>query len=313
MEKPQASRSVKGRATLDKQIRGSQNMATSQSHTLGEFIGAFFEDLMKKPIRDFAVRNGLYFDSFGVRKARDSKKVTWVDIHGSKHDLDFVIEKGGSDDQMGEPVAFIELAWRRYTKHSKNKAQEISGAVDPICENYKMQKPFKGAILSGQFTDSAIQQLKDDDFHVLYIPFEKIVSAFSLHGLDIDYGESTRESEIRKKFTAVSKKSNRMLIEAVRNTLLRDCRREISRFVSELTASYRRKIKTICILPLHGKRTEMADVVSAINFLNGYARIPLGARLEYIEIVVIYNTGTRIHGQFKERAEAVEFLTHIQD
>ena len=288
-------------------------MATSQSHTLGEFIGAFFEDLMKKPIQDFAVRNGLYFDSFGVRKARGSKKVTWVDIHGSKHDLDFVIEKGGSDDLRGEPIAFIELAWRRYTKHSKNKVQEISGAVDPICENYKLQKPFKGAILSGQFTESAIQQLRDDDFHVLYIPFEKILRAFSVHGLDIDYDESTRESEIRKKFAAVSKKSNRVLIGDVRKALLQDCSREISQFVSELAASYRRKIKTICILPLHGKRTEVADVASAINFLNGYEGIPQETQLEYIEVVVTYNTGTRIHGQFKERVEAVEFLAHIQD
>ena len=68
-------------------------MANSQSHKLGEFIGAFFEDLMKKPFSDFADKNGLYFDTIGPRKARRGKKVTWTDIHGSKHDLDFVLEK----------------------------------------------------------------------------------------------------------------------------------------------------------------------------------------------------------------------------
>jgi hypothetical protein len=109
-------------------------MATSPSHTLGEFIGSFFEDLMKKPISEFATTENLYFDSAGVRKARPGKKVTWTDVHGSRHDLDFVLEQGGTDAVIGNPVAFIELAWRRYTKHSKNKVQEIEGAVNPICE-----------------------------------------------------------------------------------------------------------------------------------------------------------------------------------
>ena len=142
-------------------------MATSQSHTLGEFLRTFFENLMKEPVREFAAANGLYFDCFGERKARKGKKVTWTDIHGSKHDLDFVLEKGGTDNAVGEPVAFIELAWRRYTKHSKNKVQEISGAVNPICQRYEATNPFKGAILSGQFTENSLNQLKNDDFSCL--------------------------------------------------------------------------------------------------------------------------------------------------
>lgn len=287
-------------------------MATSQSHTLGEFIGAFFEDLMKKPIRDFSTRNGLYFDSIGDRKARNGKKITWEDIHGSKHDLDFVIERGGSEDIIGEPIAFIELAWRRYTKHSKNKVQEIAGAVDPICEKYQLQKPFKGAILSGQFTESSIRQLKDDDFHVLYIPFEKLIRAFKVKGFDVDYDENTRESEIKKKYAAVSKKCNRALVKDVGRRLLKDCEQEISQFLSELSASYKRKIQNICILPLHGKRTEVGNIDAAIDFINAYEDIPDEVRLEYIEIIVTYNTGTKIQGQFKARDEAVAFLSCIQ-
>ena len=69
-------------------------MAKSQSHTLGEFIGAFFEDLMKKPIREFAQMHGLYFDTNCPRKARGGKKtLEWTDVHGNKHRLDFVIEE----------------------------------------------------------------------------------------------------------------------------------------------------------------------------------------------------------------------------
>ena len=241
-------------------------MAKSQSHTLGEFIGAFFEDLMKKPIRDFANKNGLFFDTIGPRKARGGRKLTWTDVHGSKHDLDFVLEKGGTEDTIGEPVAFIELAWRRYTKHSKNKAQEISGAVNPICEKYELRKPFKGAILSGQFTDNSLNQLRNDDFHVLYI----------------------------------------------REEILKTCEPEINQFVSELAASYNRKIKNICILPLHGKRIEVVNVEKAIDFINGYTDLPETYTLEYIEVIVTYNNGTIIQCQFKEKEEAVEFLERIK-
>jgi len=287
-------------------------MANSQSHKLGEFIGAFFEDLMKKPFRDFADKNGLYFDTIGPRKARSGKKVTWTDVHGSKHDLDFVLEKGGSEESFGQPVAFIELAWRSYTKHSKNKAQEIQGAVNPICEKYQLLKPFKGAILSGQFTDNAINQLHSDDFHVLYIPLSKLVEAFSTHGLDVYFDEDTTEAALRKKYAAVSKKANKPLLEKIREEILKTCEPEIKQFVKELSDTYKRKIKTICILPLHGKRTEVADVEKAIDYINGYTDIPTDHSLEYIEVIVTYNNGTIIQCQFKEKDEAVDFLEKIK-
>ncbi len=287
-------------------------MAISQSHTLGEFIGAFFEDLMKKPIREFAQKHNLYFDTFGERKARSSKKVSWIDIHGSKHDLDFVLEKGGTEEIIGEPVAFIELAWRRYTKHSKNKAQEIAGAVNPICDKYKCIKPFKGAILSGQFTENSLTQLKSDDFHVLYIPFEKLVRAFSVHGLDIDFDEDSKETDVKRKYAAVSKRSNKSLLEKVREEILKSCDVEIKQFIAELEASYIRKIQTICILPLHGMRTEVADVEKAIAFINGYTNLPVDQKLEYIEVIVTYNTGSIIQCQFKEKSEVLYFLNRLK-
>ncbi|MBR1593784.1 MAG: hypothetical protein IJ659_03335 [Alloprevotella sp.] len=287
-------------------------MAKSQSHTLGEFIGAFFEDLMKKPIREFAEKNSLFFDSIGPRKARKGKKLTWTDVHGSKHDLDFVIEKGGTEETIGEPVAFIELAWRRYTKHSKNKVQEISGAVNPICEKYVLVKPFKGAILSGQFTENSLNQLKSDNFHVLYIPFDKLVQAFKVHGLDVYFDEDSKEADVKRKYAAIVKRSSKLLLEKVREEILKSCETEISHFVSELTLSYNRKIKAICILPLHGTRTEVIDVEKAIDFINGYDGIPKDNHLEYIEVIVTYNNGTLIQCQFKEKDEAIEFLERIK-
>ena len=288
-------------------------MAKSQSHQLGEFIGSFFEDLMKKPIREFTDKQGLYFDTNRPRKARGNKKtLTWTDIHSNKHRLDFVLEKGGTESCFGEPVAFIELAWRKYTKHSKNKAQEISGAVNPICEKYEMIKPFKGAILSGVFTENSLSQLKSEGFHVLYIPSEIIVQAFSIYGLDIDYDEDSKEADVKKKYAAISKKSNIPILEKVRQEILKMCKTEIEQFITELSSSYNRKIKTICILPLHGSRTELESIEKAIDFINGYSTLPEEHNLEYIEVIVSYNNGTIIQCQFKEKEEAVSFLDKIR-
>lgn len=286
-------------------------MASSQSHTLGEFLGTYFEDLMKSPIREFAEKNGLYFDYYGLRKTRKGKKVSWLDIHGSSHDLDFVIEKNGTDSTIGTPVAFIELAWRRYTRHSKNKVQEIAGAVNPICEKFKRVKPFKGAILSGQFTENSLNQLRNDDFHVLYVPFDKVVQAFKVHNIDIYFDENTKESDMKRMYDNITKKSNKLLLDKVRSELLATCTDEINAFINELEKSYRRKISSIYILPLHGVKTEVPNIEMAIRFLHDYDGLPDNHQLQYIEIIVNYNNGSVIQGQFKEKDEVIDFLNNI--
>jgi hypothetical protein len=57
--------------------------------------------------------------------------------------LDFVLEKDGSVVTRGTPIAFIETAWRRYAKHSRNKAQEIQGAIIPLLETHRNYAPLE--------------------------------------------------------------------------------------------------------------------------------------------------------------------------
>ena len=54
---------------------------------------------------------------------------------------DYVLERGGTDTVRGLPAAFIETAWRRYTKHSRNKAQEIQGAVLALAHAKRLPAP----------------------------------------------------------------------------------------------------------------------------------------------------------------------------
>src|SRR5438034_655301 len=112
-------------------------MATSPAHRFGQDLGNLLEDVVLNRIllprlAVFAQAKNYYLDWQRDRPARPGKKVTWQDKYGNAHDLDFVIEIGGTDRQIGRPIAFIEAAWRRYTKHSKNKAQEIQGALLPV-------------------------------------------------------------------------------------------------------------------------------------------------------------------------------------
>src|SRR4051812_30535648 len=119
-------------------------MAEAPGHRLGQIIGETLERAVEPVLADFAAKHGIYLDKHGARPARPGKKLTWTDALGNKHDLDYVLERGGTDSTIGLPVAFIETAWRRYTKHSRNKAQEIQGAVLPLVATHSTTKPFAG-------------------------------------------------------------------------------------------------------------------------------------------------------------------------
>ena len=135
-------------------------MAESPAHKFGQLIGEILESTILPQLETFCSTNNLYLDhQKKVRPARSGKKVAWSDQYGNTHDLDFVIERDGTDQQIGRPVAFIESAWRRYTKHSRNKAQEIQGAILPLAEKYKWNNPFLGAVLASAGAISGIIKL----------------------------------------------------------------------------------------------------------------------------------------------------------
>lgn len=287
-------------------------MANSYAHQLGEFIGSFFENSMKKPIRTLSKNNGLFFDSYGYREARGKDKITWEDIHGSHHDLDYVIEDGGTKKNIGKPVAFIELAWRRYTKHSKNKVQEIQGAIDPIYEKYKDYDPFKGAILCGEFTQNSIEQLRDDGFHVLYIPYNSLVSAFKKYNIDILYGEDTKETWFKNSYENIKAQElyDKNLIKKIAKKLINDNKKEINKFLEELSIHFNRCIKFIRVLPLHGTERDIDSLDKAISFIENYG--PTNTQtypLKEFVVWVVYNNGDSIKGDFSTKEATINFLS----
>ena len=286
-------------------------MAESLAHTFGQVIGNVLEDAIEPALQRFADERGLYLDKKGPRRAREGKKVTWTDLHGNAHDLDFVLERGGTDNAFGTPVAFIETAWRRYTKHSRNKAQEIQGAIQVLALTYKHCCPFIGAILAGVFTDGAINQLKSLGFHILFFPYESIVEVFQKVGIDASFDEGTPEKEFRTKLSrwkTASKKAKR----SVAMQLIETRQNDINDFLSALDNVVKRRIERIIVVPLHGRETECSSVGEAIAFLSSYEISHVSGAVYKYEIHIRYSSGDKITAEFAEKTSALDFLKKYQ-
>ena len=283
-------------------------MAESFSHKWGQIIGNLIQEFICETLQQIADEHGLYLDYQKKRKARNSKKVTWQDRYGNFHDLDYVLERGGTEDTRGLPVAFIETAWRRYTKHSRNKAQEIEGALIPLADTYSHLNPFLGVVLAGVFTQGAIDQLESKRFKILYIKYEKIVQAFITAGIDASFNEKTLETNFENKISqwnslSVQQRNN------IKNQLLNIERSNIDNFISTLQQSFARQVQGVTVIILHGLSQQIANVEDAIGYIQNY-QDNLSAITPVIkyEIDIRYNNGDIIQAIFQSKVEAIKFL-----
>ena len=286
-------------------------MAEAAGHKWGQFIGEYCESAIEPLLQEFANKHGLYLDKKGLRPARTGKKLRWVDSYGNGHDLDYVLERGGTPDKIGTPVAFIESAWRRYTKHSKNKAQEIQGAILPIAEKHRFSAPMLGCILAGEYTSGALNQLKSIGFKVLYLTYDSVIQAFAYVGVDAKFDEMTPDKDFDTKvqeWAAVPGAKR----TGVWKKLLELNKLSLDDFMLHMERAVVRRINAVRIIPLHGAVKDCITVTDAISFVEGYDEAaPTGPLVKY-EVVVRYDNGDKIEGQFQDRATTIEFLAAYQ-
>lgn len=281
-------------------------MAESPAHRFGQLIGEVVEGAVEPTLRDFATKYGLYLDTKGPRPTRDGNKVSWTDLNGNKHDLDFVIERDGSRTTLGVPAAFIEVAWRRYTKHSRNKAQEIQGAIMPLLETHKRHCPFVGAVLAGVFTEGALTQLKSLGFQIAYFPYETVVEAFSVVKVDAFYDEATPDDEFAsrmRRLDALGQPGR----SKVAQKLAELNGHQLKDFVEALARVVTRTVTTVRVLPLHGRIVEWASIDDAISFIKAYREDHTEPFIRF-EIQIVYRNGDKISGEFGAKEDAVAFL-----
>lgn len=286
-------------------------MAKSPAHAFGQIIGDVLEVAIEPVLSQFAQEKGLYLDKKGHRPARRGVKVSWTDLSGNVHDLDFVLEKDGSLTKIGTPVAFIETAWRSYTKHSRNKAQEIQGAIMPLAATYQNSAPFIAAILAGVFTEGALTQLTSLGFTILYFSYNEVVKAFRVVGIDASFGENTPDADIEQKISAWEALSNEQRI-SVANALIKNCSEDVARFIHKLDIAVSRQIDWVRVLPLHGAVFNGKSLEEAIEYIEKYDEVNGSKLLVRYEIEIHYSNGDSINGKFEDRDGAILFLRKYQ-
>jgi len=282
-------------------------MAQSPSHKFGQLIGQYMETLVAVPLEKFARQFGVYLDyKEKVRPARSGKKVSWIDDKGNSHDLDFVMEQGGNDETIGKPVAFIECAWRRYTKHSRNKAQEIQGALLPLAETYQYNDPFLGVVLAGEFTEKSLAQLVSHGFSILYFPYNQLVKAFQGLKVNIAYEESEPDDVLLKRLPTLEKKLSQL--QKDKNLHILNCfQNEVDSFFNKLKNRFERKLTRIIVLPIFGKEMSFLSIDDAIQFLKEDNEVSNAPLIRH-EIHLYFSNRDEIKAVFLLKNDAIAFL-----
>lgn len=291
-------------------------MAQSPSHKFGQALGKLLEDLvlddiLKPQLQQFAQTQNYYLDWQRSRPARSGKKVTWEDKYGNKHDLDFVIEIDGTEDRLGRPVAFIESAWRRYTKHSKNKAQEIQGAILPIIELHHLSAPFYGVVLAGDFTKPALAQLRNNGFAVIYIPYKEVIAAFREIDFDIEFDEETPDESYATASKKLASLTN-LDKEKLRSALKSISKQEVDRFMDTLRNCLERYIAKIILIPLFGIKYEFENINNLLTELDKLECDHPNGEFERFEIIVDYSNGDTIRAAFGNKTLLADFLKKLE-
>lgn len=285
-------------------------MAQAPAHTLGQIVGNALERAVEPLLRAFADEHDLYLDMKGRREARGKKtKVSWEDSLGNVHDLDFVLERGGTTEEVGIPVAFVETAWRRYTKHSRNKAQEIQAAILPLRERHKDVAPTSAVVLGGVFTSESLQQLQSSCFAVLFVPATEVFGAFEAFGIDVAVLEETPDEYVQEQVEAyrgLDEDAEDGLIQSLQSAV----RAHWPDFEGQLRDVAERKIASIALLPLRGEERLFDRVQEAVDFIAGYDLDSPEERQEFrrFEVLIRYSNGDRITGEFEKAEEAMSFL-----
>ena len=254
----------------------------------------------------------MYLDYKHARPARQGKKkVIWKDSRGNTHDLDYVLEEGGSEKVRGRPRAFVEIAWRRYARHSRNKAQEIQAAVLPLAETYRDCRPFLGVVLAGVFTDGSLAQFRSHDFNVAHCPYESMVRAFASEGIDVSSEEDTSEAELQRKADAFDR-----LTGSRRKRIAEEIRRlhsiQFNPFFDALRLCLGRRVEHVFVLTLSGDSCRFRSIEDAVRFVSEHdPSAPVSGFVRY-EMNIRYSNGDEVRGAFREKDRAVAFLRSFE-
>ena len=185
----------------------------------------------------------------------------------------------------------------------------------PVALTFSRHQPFLGAVLAGEFTRNALQQLESKGFAVLHVPYESILAAFRELGIDASSEDGvggTTEDQFREKITKWESLPQPQATGRLLTKLHALHQREVAEFNQRLEASIMRRVNSVRLTVLRGHSVECPDVESAIAYLieeeRNYRMREDGEQREAFEVQVRFNTGAKIEATFPKRAEAIAFL-----
>lgn len=255
----------------------------------------------------------MYLDYRHPRIARNNQdEVRWTDINGNTHKLDIVIESEGTEECIGKPRAFIEMAWRRYTKHSKNKAQEISAAIKPLVRCYSEFNPFYGVVLAGEFTNNSLNQMESEGFKVLYFSMQAMEEAFASQNIYVHWEEDTSEQELQDKINQFERLSEKQQ-QLIGDYLMSKNKEQWEIFLQCLQNALKRTIERIYIISLFGAEKEFCNIQDACDYIaSDQKEIAVKKNMfRGYEIIVKYSNGDKIEMRFQKKRDALTSLEKL--
>lgn len=289
-------------------------MAESPAHRFGQMIGDIFERTIIRYCQSIADEYDMYLDYKHPRPARNNQKdVKWTDMNGNIHKLDIVIEEGGSETKTGAPRAFIEMAWRRYTKYSKNKAQEISAAIKPLVSRYSEHAPFYGAVLAGEFTENSLNQMRTEGFKLLYFSINAVEEAFGSQGIDAHWDEGTSEEELINRIEQLEALTETQL-QQIGDYLINNNAENWKTFSTYIRNALERTLESIAVISLFGDSKVFCNIQDACAYISNEENEVTFTKDSFYryEIVVKYSNGDKIDMQFMERQAAIASLSRLK-
>ena len=288
-----------------------EDEVASPGHKLGQIIGTALETQFGPNLERLVTDLGsdYYLDRRGPRPARPGKNnITWVDSKGSKHNLDYVIERGGTATRIGKPVAFVEVAWRRYTKHAINKAGELISTLIPLRESYETSCRAVGAVVSGEWTNGALERMRGQGILVANVDYPVVHTAFLTEGeVDIDILERADEHTKRALLARLDALTPAQM-EAIGRRLFAGAGERFSRFLDSLRLAVSSAIVEVIVSSSFSASHGFGSVEEAIEFLGSVEPNREEAEFSAYVIEVRWSNGDHISGRFSDKGKALEYL-----
>lgn len=160
------------------------------------------------------------------------------------------------------------------------------------------------------FTKPALEQLRNNGFVIIYIPYKDVVAAFKEIGFDVAFDEETPDGN----YTKASKKLAEITTldkEKLRQALMRVSKPEVDQFMDTLRNCLERYIIKIIVIPLFGIRHSFENIDDAIAGLGKLNVDNPSGKFERFEVIVDYSNNDTIRASFQTKTLLSDFLRKL--